>query len=245
LNKFRILKELDFAKMTKSTQQIFSISIDSHTGEFVVVTSYMVVLFNINGVLLGILNLKEHPSISKITCAIVKSLRNTESEIHLFTGHENGTFYLWRLNINNLLLEEDEMHNVDFLDSYRFAYNHEYYKEHIKKNFELKLKFGDSNEFHTTKDIPLRMIKLSEDNSIMITIHDDMSLNYWSYFDMNRKSSKNKVKICTQCNNQIGSSKIFCSLCEKKLCSLCKIVVKFIYLGNITRNIAKDYASYL
>ena len=68
------------------------------------------------------------------------------------------------------------------------------------------------------------LLKLSEDGSVLITIHDDFSLNYWSYFDINRKSVK-KIKICPQCNSQIGSSKILCSLCTKKICYNCKIVV--------------------
>ncbi len=126
--------------------------------------------------------------------------------------------------MNNLIFDEDEIDKYVFLDSYRFCYNYDYYLKHINFDFQLKLKFGESNEFHTKKNIPLRLIKLSEDGSVLITIHDDLSLNYWSYFDMNRKSIK-KIKVCPQCNSQIGSSKIFCSLCAKKICSNCKIVV--------------------
>ena len=131
------------------------------------------------------------------------------------------------MNVNNTLFDEDDNYKYTFLDSYRFCYNNDYYLKYKKIDFELKLKFGDSNEFHTKKNIPLRLLKLSEDGSVLLTIHDDNSLNYWSYLDMNKKSIK-KLKVCPQCNSQIGSSKIFCSLCAKKICYNCKIVVSII-----------------
>ena len=73
LNKLEIMCILDFPKIMKTKQEIFSISIDGLSGEFVVITNYLVVLFNINGVLLGKLDLKEQFN-HKITCAFVKSV---------------------------------------------------------------------------------------------------------------------------------------------------------------------------
>lgn len=143
-------------------------------------------------------------------------------------------------NNNNNINQENEI----LLDSYRFTYNKDYYDLYKNKKFILNHKFTDPVEFHTKKNVPLKLLKLTEDSSMMITIHEDLSLNYWSYLDVLSKKLKNKssLKVCPQCNSQLGSSKILCSLCSKKLCSQCKNVVinilfiyKFKYiLGNCT-----------
>jgi hypothetical protein len=160
---------------------------------------------------------------NKISKLLLIQLKSTESEVHLFTGHENGDFFLWRLTVNTHILE-DEQSSYKFLDTYKFAYNNDYYSQYISSKFELKLKFDEANEFHTKKKCPLRLIKLSEDCSVLITIHDDLSLNYWSYADMKKKAKI--LKVCPQCNSQIGNSKLVCTLCNKKICIQCKIVVK-------------------
>lgn len=247
-NKFELIREINFNGITKSKQVIKFICICGLTGDFVIVTNYMAVLFNLNGVLIGSVNIKEYDyrsRMGKITYALVKSLKNTESEIHLFTGHENGSLFMWRLQINKIIIEESlnnygnfsyNLNNnifddVYILDSYRFAYSKKYYYQNYKNNYDLRFKFDLANEFtHTKKNIPLRMIKLTEDSSMLITIHDDMSLTYWNYADFLAKKNKTKVAVknCPQCNSSIGSSKYHCSLCDKKLCSQCKIEVKFI-----------------
>jgi hypothetical protein len=74
LNKFELLREINFPKIMKTSQNIFGVNIDGLTGEFIVILNYMIVLFNINGVLIGTLNINEYRNISKITCAILKSV---------------------------------------------------------------------------------------------------------------------------------------------------------------------------
>jgi hypothetical protein len=158
------------------------------------------------------------------------------SEVHLFTGHEDGGMFMWRLTINKNL----RMYNEDFeyinnnhqeeivLDPYRLAYNKDYYNTYVDKPFKLKYKFDDMFEFHTKKSIPLRLLKLTEDASMMIAVLDDMSLCYWNYTDFfaKKQSKKSSSKTCPQCNGKLGSSSNNCSLCNKKICGQCKNVVK-------------------
>jgi hypothetical protein len=250
LNKFKLMREIDYPKITKNLGfgcgSIKSIQICGLTGDFLVISNYSVIMFNVNGVLIGYMNLKEYDinnQIGKITYALVKSLRNTESEIHLFTGHETGTLFMWRLQLNKVLLEEGLNGNTitntssnvadnfahSILDSYRYAYNRQYYYSKSKTFFDLKMKFVLVNEFTTAKkNIPLRLIKLTEDSSMLIAIHDDLSVTYFNYTDYFNKKIKNKpsIKFCPQCNSQLGSSKYVCSLCDKKLCSQCRLEVR-------------------
>ena len=157
---------------------------------------------------------------------------------------------MWRLTLNNtfndnLLLpkEYSKMNNLDFshdkntyiIDSYRMAYNPKFYTENVKKIFEFKYNFDEPFEFSKKINSPVRILKLSEDYSFLIIIHDNLNLCYWYYFlnfrsysEFLRKIIKSKQeKECHQCKNQINSSKYDCSVCNKKLCGQCKIVVNF------------------
>jgi hypothetical protein len=74
LNKFEVVKMLSLNKVLPKIDEIFHVSIDSSSGDFVVVSSLFVVLFNINGVILAVLDLSDYPKLSKITTALIKSV---------------------------------------------------------------------------------------------------------------------------------------------------------------------------
>lgn len=166
---------------------------------------------------------------------------NTESDIHLFTGHQSGEFLIWRLRVNEKLCNSEyekynsrssivqllDNDNEVLLDSYRFAYEKKYIAENLGKKYYFKLEFDINFTFPAIRNCPLRILKLTEDNTMIITIHEDMSMNYWNYCDQMNKKNKAKVdaKVCPQCNGTLTSSKHNCVVCKKKLCSQCKIVV--------------------
>jgi len=193
-NNLDLMREIHFNDILKVSNKIISIQIDILTGDFVAITDFVVVLFNVNGVIIATLNLNDNVNIeSKITCGIVKSIRNTQSDIYLFTGHFDGNVIMWRVIPNSteklnlmkkfshiLSFDSEEYYNKNFIDSYRLAYNRDYYRHNIDMNFEFTFKFDNPTEFHQTrKSSPVSLIKFTEDNSTMITVHDDLSLNYW------------------------------------------------------------------
>lgn len=122
-----------------------------------------------------------------------------------------------------------ENENEVILDSYRYAFNKNYIMENLGKKYVFRLEFDINFTFPAIRNCPLKILKLTEDNNMILTIHEDMSLNYWSCLDLLQKKSKTKadLKVCPQCNGQITSSKHFCAVCKKKICSQCKIVVSF------------------
>lgn len=126
------------------------------------------------------------------------------------------------------LLEND---NEVVLDSYRYAYDKKYLMENLGKKYLFKLEFDINFTFPAIRNCALKVLKLTEDNNMIVTIHEDMSMNYWNCFDQLQKKSKSKteVKVCPQCNGQITSSKHYCAVCKKKICSQCKIVVSYIF----------------
>jgi len=75
LNKFEVLKTFNLNKVLPKIDEIIHISIDSSSGDFIVVSSLYVVLFNLNGVILAVLDLREYPKFSKITTALIKSVK--------------------------------------------------------------------------------------------------------------------------------------------------------------------------
>lgn len=136
--------------------------------------------------------------------------------------------YNSRSSIIHLLDNDNEI----ILDSYRFAYDKKYFKDNLGKNYVFKLEFDENYfTFPAIRNCPLKLLKLTEDNNMLITIHEDLSMNYWSYQELLQKKNKNKIdaKVCPQCNGTITSSKNNCTVCKKKICSQCKIVVRIIF----------------
>ena len=61
----------------------------------------------------------------------------------------------------------------------------------------------------------------------LIVINKDNIISYLSYEDFLEKKKKSKqLKTCPNCLSGISTSKIVCHLCNKKLCSKCKIEEK-------------------
>ena len=74
----------------------------------------------------------------------------------------------------------------------------------------------------------IKMMKFTEDLSGLFVLNEAMSLLYLGYdenIELNKKKTK-QMKICPQCSTPVGNSKICCVLCNKKLCSYCKIEQK-------------------
>ncbi len=138
--------------------------------------------------------------------------------------------YTSRSSIIQILDNENEF----ILDSYRYSYDKKYFCENLGKDYIFKLEFDINFTFPAIRDCPLKTLKLTEDNNMILTIHEDMSMNYWSCFDQLQKKSKTKteIKVCPQCNGQITSSKNNCAVCKKKICSQCKIVVSWFLKNN-------------
>lgn len=215
------------------TNPIKYINYCPYSGDFTLATQINLALFNINCVILAYLDIQSeinNGSNYPINSCLIQSLKSTESDIYLFTGHSNGCVILWKLENQK---NEDEFGNKivsnteEFIDSYRFRYNTEYYNQKKKNNYKYKINF-DKLFMIECKDCPIKMMKLTEDLSGLIVINSEMNLFCLSYeenFENTKKKTK-QSKTCPQCSAPVGNSKICCVLCTKKLCSYCKIEQK-------------------
>ena len=92
--------------------------------------------------------------------------------------------YNSRSSIIHLLDNDNEI----ILDSYRFAYDKKYFKDNLGKKYVFKLEFDENYfTFPAIRNCPLKLLKLTEDNNMLITIHEDLSMNYWSYQELLQK----------------------------------------------------------
>jgi len=74
LNRFELLREIKYKEIIKRNDKILQISVCSSTGDFITVSCNLIVFFNINGVINGILDLYDHPKKPLITYATLKSV---------------------------------------------------------------------------------------------------------------------------------------------------------------------------
>ena len=74
LNKFDLLREINYREIMKKNDKIYQIAICGLTGDFITVTCNLIVLFNINGVINGTLDLNDHPKRPLITYATLKTV---------------------------------------------------------------------------------------------------------------------------------------------------------------------------
>jgi hypothetical protein len=154
------LKTLHFIplnKITKSENKILSIKISNQTGDFIIVIPDKIIFFNINGVIISILDISEdiiNGNLSPITICEIKYLKYIESDIILFTGHLNGNIILWKLNLDNkeseigtdVFMDNNKnsnlkIENEEYLDMYRYCYDDNYLLLNKKKNVKTKLVF--------------------------------------------------------------------------------------------------------
>ena len=212
------------------TNNIKFSNICPYTGDFIVSSSKNVVLMNINGVFLSQMSNFE----SKINSCFISVIPMTASDLFLFTGHKDGYLIISKL-INNYSNnsktnkfyptdKEDKIIQTKQFYQEAFSNNETNYRKYLD-NTNLSLVFDIVSKIVCSKN-PLRFIKLTEDLTEIICIDNKNNLIYITYekYFVNRKENKHKknLKICPMCKSAIGSSKIVCHLCGKKLCENCK-----------------------
>ena len=239
------LKTLHFIplnKITKSENNILSVKICNQTGDFIIVTPDKIIFFNINGIIISILDISEdiiNGNLSPITICEIKSLKYIESDILLFTGHLNGNIILWKLNVDNkeseigtdVFMDNNKNSNVkieneEYLDMYRYSLDENYLLSNKKKKLKtrfvfLKLIICDSF------DNPIKYFKFTED-LIFLVVDNNNNIYFFEYEDYldELKKPKKITKNCVQCGSSIKNSKIFCQFCNQKLCPKCKIEIE-------------------
>ena len=234
-NTFNLIKYIDFS--TIFNLKLKHISICPYTGEFIVGTKRNIALMNINGVFLSQLSDIK----SNINSCFITLIPTTQSDLYLFTGHDDGNLFISKLVMNNFdnynskslvktqekIKEENEkrikcIRNC-YIESYTSKDND--YKKYIDAN-NLPLLFDTVIKIKCSQN-PLKFIKITEDLTEMICIDNNNQLIYLSYTEFFNNKNKNKdkknLKECPMCKSAISSSKILCYLCGKKLCSKCKI----------------------
>ena len=246
-NTFDLIKKIDCNIYFE--ERIKFINICPISGDFILSTNSQLILMSINGVFIT----KKSNFKSKINYCFITSMYN--SDLYLFTAHENGDIMISQLidNLNGIIFDENKYEN-NLLNSeiilqlnnkynpmkienipkvYYNAYNTNNNKSKEKKEFENYIK--DENNFSLIfdtlieikcSDNALKFIKLTKNASNLICIDSKnnlINLNYDEFF-ISKKKFKDKKNIiyCNKCKNSISSSKIFCQICGKKLCSNCK-----------------------
>ena len=239
------LKTLHFIplnKITKSENKILSIKISNQTGDFIIVIPDKIIFFNINGVIISILDISEdiiNGNLSPITICEIKYLKYIESDIILFTGHLNGNIILWKLNLDNkeseigtdVFMDNNKnsnlkIENEEYLDMYRYCYDDNYLLLNKKKNVKTKLVFLKLIICDSFEN-PIKYFKFTED-LIFLVVDNHNNLYFFEYEEYldELKKTKKIIKNCTQCGSSIKNSKIFCQYCNQKLCSKCKIEIE-------------------
>ena len=236
-NSFNLIKYIDFSKIFH--RKLKHISICPYTGEFIVATKRNVALMNINGVFLSqSSNIK-----SNINSCFITLIPTTQSDLYLFTGHEDGDLIISKLIINYFnnfnakslsqsqgkIIDESKKRIECVRNVYINSYNNkkQNYNQYIDSNnlpllFDIVIKIKCS-------PVGLKFIKLTEDSTEIICIDNNNQIIYLSYKEFFNNKNKNKdkdkknLKECPMCKSAISSSKILCYLCGKKLCSKCKI----------------------
>lgn len=187
----------------------------NNNGDFIVYSSITVHLFSINGIPICDLNLldKEHHRISNITYCVPVFLY----DVILFTGHKDGTIYIWKVKNKNQNDNSNERTSFSpnnnmkkFLREYDFGYSFNFDLNNIK-DYELKRQFDIVNHITIDTNIPIKYMKMSSDMSYMIIINKNKKIFILSYFgDENNTNidnfSKNKKIICSNCGKNINDT---------------------------------------
>jgi hypothetical protein len=232
-NSFNLLKYIDFSIIFNS--KIKSVNICPYTGEFIVASKRNVALMNINGVILANMNY----TYSKINSCFISLIPNSQNDMYLFTGHDDGNLIIFKLKTNDFINGNNEI-NLDnsnnnsiksnqkneqrincIRNTYIDSYNNDYKKYNDMNN--LSFIFDSVIQIKCSQN-PLKFIKIKEDLTELICIDNANQIIYLSYKEFfNKNKDKKNLKECPMCKSAISSSKILCYLCGKKLCSKCKI----------------------
>ena len=196
-------------------------------------------------------------STGKITCCEIKNIKITESDLFIFTGHSNGQITIWRIITNknedenftdskekNEIKNDDDNlksksnkttktfeKNVEFIDAYKYSLDVNYFRtiQKDKKKINLKI-FLDKMEILKTKENSIKFIKISEDLTTLFAINSEnyiFSFSYEDYIESIKKKTKSSQN-CPICASNIGNSRIFCQICNKKLCPKCERIYRII-----------------
>ena len=249
-NTFDLIKKIDCNIYFE--ERIRFINICPITGDFILSSYNQLILMSINGVFIT----KKSNFKSKINFCFITSVYN--SDLYLFTAHENGDIMISQLidNLNGIIFDENKFEN-NLLNSevilqlnnkytpmkienipkvYYYAYDTNNIKYNEKQEFKNYIK--DENNFSLIfdtlieikcSDNALKYIKLTKNASNLICIdskNNIITLNYDEFFISKKKfKDKKNVIYCNKCKNSISSSKIYCQICGKKLCSNCKVEI--------------------
>ena len=218
-NSFNLIKYIDFSYVINS--KIKYINICSYTGEFILGTKRDIVLLNINGVILAKMNNDKN----KINSCFISLIPNTQNDLFLFTGHNDGNLLIYKLKVNHynndINANNNEQRKQIVRNAYIDSYNNNYEKFSEINNLPFIFESFISIKCSTN---PLKYIKMKEDLTELICIDDTNQIIYLNYKEFfNKNKDKKNLKECPMCKSAISSSNILCYLCGKKLCSKCKI----------------------
>ena len=238
LNTFDIVKKIDCNIYFR--ERIKFISICPITGDFILANNYQIILMTINGVLIT----KISKIKNKINYCFITMIGN--SDLYLFTAHENGNMMISKLinNLNGIIFDENKFQNNLLNSNIIFELNNKYDPIKIKniskayynaynisnnKSSEVKeyeKYIEDENNFSLIFDIlieikcsefALKYIKLSQDSSQLICIDVKNNIINLNYDDFYLSKQKFKDK----------KSIIYCYKCKnpitsiKILCQIC------------------------
>ena len=240
LNTFDIVKKIDCNIYFR--ERIKFISICPITGDFILANNYQIILMTINGVLIT----KISKIKNKINYCFITMIGN--SDLYLFTAHENGNMMISKLinNLNGIIFDENKFENNLLNSNIIFELNNKYDPIKIKnisqayynaydtsnnkfsKMKEYEKYIEDENNFSLIFDIlieikcsefALKYIKLSQDSSNLICIDIKNNIINLNYDDFYLSKQKFKDK----------KSIIYCNKCKSQITSikiLCQICGK-------------------
>ena len=188
----------------------------NNSGEFIIYSSKSVHLFSINGIPICELNLfdKVYDHISNITYCVVVFIY----DVILFTGHKNGSIYIWKVKNKNRLENFNERASYiynnkkskSFLPEYDYGYSFNFNKN--IKDFELQRKFDIISKIDKSIDYPIKFMKMNSDMSFIIVIDEKKNI----FIVTNNEDESTNI------NNDNGyllsinkKKKVFCSCCGK------------------------------
>ena len=194
----------------------------SNNSEFIIYSSISVHLFSINGIPICELNLldKVYNHISKITYCVVVFIY----DVILFTGHKNGSIYIWKVKNKNRLENFKERasyiynnkNSKSFLPEYDYGYSFNFNKN--IKDFELQRKFDIVNKIDKGLNYPIKYMKMNNDMSYMIVIYENKNISIVTDIEEDNTNINNDNGYLLSINKK---KKIYCYVCGKETDDSC------------------------